>query len=150
MWSPLEKNLIRLEIVYNSLYVQVSIVMFACSDFFFFSVSHTNLYCEEIMKTLLCLLLFSTVSFSQTKNINTQRYQIVECSPISGQSAVFLIDGETGRTWQLGFKDSLPVASKNGTFTEPIRCWIQIPVERGLSFNDPIREFYPDPEEKKK
>jgi hypothetical protein len=56
------------------------------------------------MKTFLCVLFVSMSALSQTKN--TQRYQIIECNPIAGINAIFLIDGETGRTWKL-YADTL-------------------------------------------
>jgi len=100
------------------------------------------------MKTFLCVLLFSSLCFSQGKPINTQRYQIVELKPQGDVAMVFLIDGETGRTWQL-VHDTVSVLSNKGEFTEASHWWMQVPVERVKAFGSSIRDLLPAPEEKK-
>lgn len=104
------------------------------------------------MKTFFCLLLLSITALSQTKN--TQRYQIVECKPIDEKSTIFLVDGETGKTWQLR-ADTLVTASGSGSVADALSSgrdflWMPVPFYKISGFFHSPKIFTIEPQENKK
>lgn len=104
------------------------------------------------MKTFFCLLLLSMTALSQTKN--TQRYQIVECKPAGEHPLTFLVDGETGKTWQLR-ADTLVTASGSGSVADALfrgldYFWMPVPFKKISEVVDSPGIYTIQPQENKK
>jgi len=92
------------------------------------------------MKYVMLIVLFIGVAVAQTKE---QRYQIEKLGTLDGFDLTILVDGETGKTWQL-VSDSVVIEKGSKVALQKFYIWKQVLFNPNVSIVTPRYTVSPD------